>query len=98
MATELWSLWGYTGWRSQGRTGYEVSADLDGHFIRYAGASIEEVERLFYPACWRMFWCRWLPWLALPPELLGVQPVPDEGTPSVLPRSRVIADGATETK
>ena len=98
MATELWSLLGYTGWRSQGRAGYAVSAVLDGHPIHYTGGDIKAVERLFYRACWRMFWRRWLPWLALPPAQIGVQPAPDEGTPSDLPRSRVIADGATETK
>lgn len=98
MATELWSLLGYTGWRSQGRAGYDVSAVLDGHPIHYTGADIKVVERLFYGACRRMFLRRWLPWLALPPSLLGVQPAPDEGTPSVLPRSQVIADAATETK
>jgi hypothetical protein len=75
MAHELFSPWGgFTGWRSQRGTGYDVSATLDGVEIWYQAKDCETVERAFYRACRRTFLRRYLHWMAPPPQRLPPDP------------------------
>jgi hypothetical protein len=56
MATEIF-CWGYTGWRSQRRAGYEVSGFIDGYEFYAVKKTADAAERAFCRAA-RRAWMR----------------------------------------
>ena len=72
MATELFSVCGYTGWRSQAFPGYTVTCTFDGHNWCCDRDSIGEAEKAFYAAARRALLRKFL-------KMLGVNLAFEEG-------------------